>query len=55
MTYSGQDEIKESINAFKDYIMKEVLAVSLEYSEDSSEELKINDYNMKVTIKQVKK
>ena len=34
--------------------MDEVLAVSLEESDKAKEELKINEYSMKVTIKQVK-
>ncbi|NLC48464.1 MAG: class I tRNA ligase family protein, partial [Tenericutes bacterium] len=54
MTYEGPDEIKEAINEFKTYIMDEVLAVSIE-NDSSFENMKINDYDIKVTIKQINK
>ena len=54
MKYNAPKEIKDAINEFKDYIMDEVLALTLTEDESASEELKINDYSMKVSIKQVK-
>ena len=54
MKYNAPKEIKDAINEFKDYIMDEVLALTLNEDESASEELKINDYSMKVSIKQVK-
>ena len=53
--YNGDKEVKEAINEYKDYIMNEVLAVTLEESNEGDTELKINDYTMNVSIKQVKK
>ena len=54
MTYSAPDEVKNALENFRDYIMDEVLAVKLEEDSSASEELKINEYDMKVSIKQVK-
>ena len=54
MIYSAGKEIKDAVNQFKDYIMDEVLAVTLDESNEATEEFKINDYDMKVSIKQVK-
>ena len=54
MKYNGPKEIKDALNEFKSYIMDEVLALTLTEDESASEELKINDYIMKVSIKQVK-
>ena len=54
MKYNGPKEIKDALNEFKSYIMDEVLALTLTEDENASEELKINDYIMKVSIKQVK-
>ena len=53
--YNGPDEIVDAVNEFKDYIMNEVLAVTLEEDSKADTELKINDYTMNVTIKQIKK
>ena len=52
--YNADKEVKDALVEFKDYVMDEVLAVSLEESDKAKEELKINEYSMKVTIKQVK-
>lgn len=52
--YSGPKEIEDALNEFKDYIMDEVLALSLVKGETSEEELKINEYDMKVSIEQIK-
>ena len=54
MTYEGPKEITEAINAFETYIMDEILALSIE-EKPSDEDLKINDFDIKVTIKQVNK
>ena len=54
MTYSAGKEIKDAISAYKKYIMDEVLAVKLTESKTAKEELNINDYDMKVSIKRVK-
>ncbi len=54
MKYSAPKEIVSAIEQFKKYIMDEVLATSLEESKTAKEEIKINDFTMKVTIKQVK-
>ena len=54
MIYSGSKEIVDAVNQFKEYIMDEVLALTLEESDKAKEELKINDYDMKVSIKQIK-
>ena len=53
MIYNSTPEVDEAVNEFKDYIMSEILALKLEVSDDASEELKINDYTMKVSIKKV--
>ena len=53
--YNGPDEIVDAVNEFKDYIMNEVLAVTLEEDSKADTELKINDYTMNVAIKQIKK
>ncbi|MBR4177977.1 MAG: isoleucine--tRNA ligase [Bacilli bacterium] len=52
--YSADKEVKDALKQFKKYVMDEILAVKLEESEDAKEELKINDYTMKVSLKQVK-
>ena len=54
MIYTGSKEIIDAVNQFKNYIMDEVLALTLEMSDKASDELKINDYDMKVSIKQIK-
>ena len=54
MTYNGPKEVKEAIKAFKTYIMDEVLAKSLKESDEAENTLQINEYEMNVTIKQVK-
>ena len=54
MVYTGPKEITDAVREFKDYIMDEVLAVTLEESNDALEELKINDYDMKVSVSQIK-
>ena len=54
MKYSAPKEIVSAVNQFKKYIMDEVLATSLEESKSAKEEIKINDFTMKVSIKQVK-
>ena len=54
MIYSANKEIVNAVNQFKNYIMDEVLAVTLDESNDAKEEFKINDYDMKVSIEQVK-
>ena len=55
LNYGGRAEIVDAVNEFKDYIMNEVLAVTLEEDSKADTELKINDYTMNVTIKQIKK
>ena len=54
MTYNADKEVEDALNEYKDYVMDEVLAVSLKNSKTAKEELKINEYTMNVTIKQVK-
>ena len=54
MTYSAPKEVVDALNQYKDYIMDEVLALSLEESDKSTEELAINEYTMKVSIERVK-
>ena len=54
MKYDGPDEIKEAVKSYKKYIMDEVLATKLSVSKTAKEELKINDYTMYISIKQVK-
>ena len=52
--YSASKEVVDAVNEFKEYIMDEVLALTLEESNKAETEFKINDYDMKVSIKQVK-
>ena len=52
--YKADKEVEDALIEFKDYVMDEVLAVSLKKNDKSKEELKINEYTMYVTIKQVK-
>lgn len=54
MIYSASKEVVDAVNEFKEYIMDEVLALTLEESNKAETEFKINDYDMKVSIKQVK-
>lgn len=51
--YNAPKEIVDAINQYKDYIMNEILALSI-VEEDGENEVKINDYTMMVSIKQVK-
>ncbi len=55
MIYSGSKEIVDAVNQFKEYIMDEVLALTLNNDDKADTELKINEYDMKVSIKQIKK
>ena len=48
--YTADKEVKNAIKHYKKYIMNEVLAVSFEEDENATEELKINEYSMKITI-----
>lgn len=54
MIYNASKEVVDAVNEFKKYIMDEVLALTLEESDKAETEFKINDYDMKVSIKQVK-
>ena len=54
VVYSADKEIKDALKQFKKYVMDEILAVKFEEDSSASEELKINEYDMKVSIKQVK-
>ena len=54
MKYNGPKEVIDAVNKYKKYIMDEVLAVTLEESDEAETEIKINEYDMKVSIKQVK-
>ncbi len=54
MIYNGQKEIVAAVNEYRDYIMDEVLALTLEENDKAETEFKINDYSMTVSIKQVK-
>ena len=54
MIYCASKEVVDAVNEFKEYIMDEVLALTLEESDKAETEFKINDYDMKVSIKQVK-
>ena len=55
MIYSGSKEIVDAVNQYKEYIMDEVLALTLDEDNNAKEEIKINDYDMKVSISQVNK
>lgn len=55
MIYSGPKEIVDAVNQYKEYIMDEVLALTLDEDNNAKEEIKINDYDMKVSISQVNK
>jgi len=50
ITYTSCDEVNNAIEAFKKYIMDETLATTIEVGE-GNETLKINDYDMLITIK----
>lgn len=54
MVYNSCNEVKEALNVYKDYIMDEILAVSIDESNDAKEDIKINEYDMKVSIKRIK-
>ena len=54
MIYNASKEVVDAVNEFKEYIMDEILALTLEESDKAETEFKINDYDMKVSIKQVK-
>ncbi len=54
MIYNGPKEIVDAINQYKEYIMDEVLAITLDEDKSAKEELKINEFDMKVSVKQVK-
>lgn len=53
MIYTAEDEVVSAINENKKYIMDEILAKKLSVSDNDGEELKINEYTMKVSIKKV--
>jgi len=53
MLYNAPQEVVDAINENKKYIMDEILAKKLEISDDLEEELKINEYTMKVSIKKI--
>ena len=52
--FSGPKEIKDAVKAFKKYIMSEVLALTFIEDESADTLIKINDYDMKISLKQVK-
>ncbi|MGM9877399.1 MAG: isoleucine--tRNA ligase [Bacilli bacterium] len=52
--FSGPKEIKDAVKAFKKYIMSEVLALTFTEDENADTLIKINDYDMKISLKQVK-
>lgn len=54
MKYNGPKEIIDAINEFEDYIKGEILALNIEISDNLEEKIKINDYEIEVTITQVK-
>ncbi len=51
ITYTSDDEVKEAIANNKEYISKEVLALSIEFNENDGELIDINDHEVKVDIK----
>ena len=53
--YTCDSEVKDAISEYKDYIMDEVLALVFDEKDNTGEELKINEYTMKVSIKKADK
>ncbi len=52
--YDSNEEIKEAANQYKDYIMKETLAVSIEKVEDDSfEEQDLNGHLTGIKLEKV--
>lgn len=47
---SGDEEFKEALNSFEEYIKKETLAVSIEYSSDLTEVYDLNGHEVKISI-----
>ena len=50
ITYSSDEEVKEAITNFEEYISKEVLALSIEFKDNNGEVIDINDHEVTVTV-----
>ena len=50
ITYSSDEEVKEAIANFEEYISKEVLALSIEFKDNNGEVIDINDHEVIVTV-----
>lgn len=50
VVYSSDEEVKEAITNFKEYISNEILAISIEFKENNGEVIDINDHEVKVMI-----
>ena len=54
IVYNSDDEIKEAITNYQEYISSEVLALSINYKENDGEVIDINDHEVKVMIEVAK-
>ena len=54
VVYSSDEEVKEAITSFKEYISNEILALSIEFKENNGEIIDINDHEVKVEVEVAK-
>ena len=51
ISYNGDDDIKEMLSEFKDYVQNEVLALEITYKEEISNQIDINGHVVNIEIK----
>jgi len=50
ITYTSDDNLKEAIDNFEEYIKNETLATDIIYQDNNGEEIEINGYKLKISI-----
>ena len=51
ISYNSNEKVKDAVNNYSDYIMRETLAIDINFDEKATEEFAINDDVIKIAIK----
>ena len=51
ISYNSNEKVKDAVNNYSDYIMRETLAIDINFDEKVTEEFTINDDVIKIAIK----
>ena len=51
ISYNSNEKVKDAVNNYSDYIMRETLAIDINFDEKATEEFTINDDVIKIAIK----